>query len=466
MADLSLGLIDLVVVYKVDRLTRSLADFAKIVEVLDRHQAYFVSVTQQFSTTNSMGRLTLNVLLSFAQFEREIIGERIRDKVRASKAKGMWMGGAPPIGYRIRARHLEVHKRDAKVVQLIFNKFVELRSVAKVYDYLVAHRIKRSIQSTDRSKRIGGYVPSRGSLNHILQNRIYVGDIVHDGKAFQGRHQAIISPGIWAKVQQVLANGCGTAVEARRANLPFLTGLLHDEKGHPMDGSIAFNSAKRKYHYYTSRPLLRRSQVEVGSVPRVSARWIEGVVVDEIARMFPKEGNSRDTMEAAIRRVIDKVVVGRERVEIYLRADAGEEIGRNLGTLSQNVISPLIVPARFVPWNGSTQVSALDGTIPAKLQLDVELLRALACAHRFRSLLARGQKPVLPALMKACGLTGRSSSDVLRLAFLAPQVLLALIDPQRGNRIRLHDIARLAECANWPAQQRDFEALERALMSC
>jgi hypothetical protein len=233
-----------------------------------------------------------------------------------------------------------------------------------------------------------------------------------------------------------------------------------------MDGSIAYNSAKRKYHYYTSRPLLRRSQVEVGSVPRVSARWIEGVVIDEIARMFPKQGHSLGSLGSVVRRIVDRVIVGRDRVEIHLRAGAEEGIGQNLEAPPQNVISPLIVPARFVPWNGSTQVSALDGTVPAKPQLDLELLRALACAHRFRSLLARGQEPDLLALMKACGFTGQSSSDVLRLAFLAPQVLLALIDPQRGNRIRLRDIARLAECANWPMQQRDFEALERTLMSC
>jgi hypothetical protein len=305
-----------------------------------------------------------------------------------------------------------------------------------------------------------------GALHHILQNRIYVGDIVQDGKAFQGQHQAIISPEIWAKVQQGLATRCRATVEVRRANLPLLTGLLYDDKGHAMDGSIAYNSAKRKYHYYTSRPLLRRSQVEVGSVPRVSSRWIEGVVGDEIARMFPKRGHSRGSVGSVVRRIVDKVVVGRDRVEIHLRADAEEGIGRNLNTLPQNVISPLIVPARFVPWNGSTQVSTLDGATPAKPQLDLELLRALACAHRFRSLLARGQKSDLLVLMKACGLSRQSSSDVLRLAFLAPQVVLALVDPQRGNRIRLHDIARLAERPNWPRQQRDFEALERTLMSC
>ena len=338
--------------------------------------------------------------------------------------------------------------------------------MSKVHSYLVAHRIERSVQWTDRGKRIGGYVPSRGSLHHILQNRIYVGEIVHDGKAFQGQHQAILSQGIWAKVQRLLANGCSAAVEAQRANLPFLTGLLHDDKGHAMDGSIAYNGAKRKYHYYTSRPLLRRSQVEVGSVPRVSARWIEGIVVDEIARMFPKQRHSRANMGSTVRQVFDKVVVGKDRVEIHLRAGAGDGIGQNLNARPQNVISPLIVPAHFVPWNGSTQVSALDGTIPAKPHLDVELLPALACAHRFRSLLVRGQKPNLPALMKACGLTGQSSSNVLPLAFLAPQVLLALIDPQRGNNVRLHDIARLAECANWPTQQRDFEALEWTLTSC
>lgn len=458
MSDLKQGLIDIVVVYKVDRLTRSLADFAKIVEVLDKHGASFVSVTQQLNSTTSMGRLTLNVLLSFAQFEREVTGERIRDKLRASKAKGLWTGGTPPIGYRVRAKSLEIHESDAKLTRLIFSKFVELCSVTELHKYLATYRLKRALQSTDRGKKIGGYVPSHGSLYHILQNRIYVGDVVHKGIAYPGKHQAIISRALWARSQRVLAEIRRHMADVRRATLPILVGLLYDDKGNAMDRTTAFNGAKRKYRYYTSRPLLRRCQAEVGSVGRVSARWIEGVVIGELERLLPKKC-SQCSVELAVPKIADKVVITSESVEIHFRENATEGMCRHLSALLGRISSPLVVPARFTPWNGSAAISSLDGSLPVRTRPNAELLRELACANQFRFLLAKGQDPDLSNLMKACGLSQRSPSEIAKLAFLAPQIQQTLLDERVDPNLPLRELLRLAECASWAKQEQRFSAL-------
>jgi DNA invertase Pin-like site-specific DNA recombinase len=206
LADLAAGRVDIVVVYKIDRLTRSLADFAKIVEILDARGASFVSVTQQFNTTTSMGRLTLNVLLSFAQFEREVIGERIRDKIAASKQKGMWMGGAPPLGYRAQDRKLVTVDSEAEIVRFIFCRYAELGSVRLLTEEFEAQGIK-SKSRTSASGRISGGKPfSRGALYVMLQNRIYRGEIVHKEQSHPGEHMPIIDQPLWDAVQAQLAS--------------------------------------------------------------------------------------------------------------------------------------------------------------------------------------------------------------------------------------------------------------------
>ena len=206
LADITAGRVDIVVVYKIDRLTRSLADFAKIVEILDARGASFVSVTQQFNTTTSMGRLTLNVLLSFAQFEREVIGERIRDKIAASKKKGMWMGGVPPLGYRAQDRKLIVVDSEAEVVYALFRRYAELGSVRLLHEELKARGItSRSL--TSASGRVRGGKPfSRGALYLMLRNRIYRGEIVHNGQSHPGEHKPIIDQPLWDAVQAQLTS--------------------------------------------------------------------------------------------------------------------------------------------------------------------------------------------------------------------------------------------------------------------
>ena len=205
LADITAGRVDTVVVYKIDRLTRSLADFAKIVEILDARGASFVSVTQQFNTTTSMGRLTLNVLLSFAQFEREVIGERIRDKIAASKKKGMWMGGVPPLGYGVRDHKLVMIDSEADTVRLIFRRYAELGSVRLLQAELEARGIKSKSWTSASGRLVGGKPFSRGALYLMLQNRIYLGEIVHKGQFHPGEHTPIVDQPLWDAVQAQLA---------------------------------------------------------------------------------------------------------------------------------------------------------------------------------------------------------------------------------------------------------------------
>src|SRR5262249_43191311 len=238
LTDIRAGEIQIVVVYKVDRLTRSLADFAKLIELFDAHGVSFVSVTQQFNTTTSMGRLMLNVLLSFAQFEREVTGERIRDKIAASKKKGLWMGGTPPLGYDARERKLVVNPIEAKLVQHIFRSYVQLGTVAKLTVALGAegHRTKRHTSTSGRS--FGGRTFSRGHLYHILSNRIYLGEIVHKDASYPGEHRTIIEPVLWDRVQAMLAaNHHAARTDERVASPALLKGLIFDGAGNRMSPS-------------------------------------------------------------------------------------------------------------------------------------------------------------------------------------------------------------------------------------
>src|SRR5690349_546919 len=275
LADIAAGRVNTIVVYKIDRLTRSLADFAKIVEILDARGASFVSVTQQFNTTTSMGRLTLNVLLSFAQFEREVIGERIRDKIAASKRKGMWMGGIPPLGYRAQDRKLVIIDSEAEIVRSIFRRYAELGSVRLLKEELEARGIK-SRSWTSASGRPRSDKPfARGALYLILQNRIYRGEIVHKGQSHPGEHMPIIDQPLWDAVAARLASNSGernAGTGTREHSL--LTGMLFDRDGNRMTPSHAVKKGTR-YRYYVSRPLITKHQTKRSTGLRIPAAEVE-----------------------------------------------------------------------------------------------------------------------------------------------------------------------------------------------
>jgi site-specific DNA recombinase len=256
LADIDAGKIDVVVVYKVDRLTRSLTDFARIVDRFDARDVSFVSVTQAFNTTSSMGRLTLNVLLSFAQFEREVTGERIRDKIAASKAKGMWMGGMLALGYDVADRTLTINEPEAKVVRHIFERYLELGSVSVLARDLEQEGVRSKAWLSLAGRPMGGGVISRGSLFHILRSRLYRGEIVHKDKVFPGLHPPIISAGLFEAVASKLRrNSAQKRDQPTRAGASVLTGLIFDASGEPMSPSFGYGRHGGRYRYYISMGL-------------------------------------------------------------------------------------------------------------------------------------------------------------------------------------------------------------------
>jgi len=288
LTDIKAGKVQVVVVYKVDRLTRSLADFAKIVDVLDGHGASFVSVTQQFNTTTSMGRLTLNMLLSFAQFEREIAGERIRDKIAASKAKGMWMGGTVPLGYDVKDRKLVINEPEAKLVRRIFLRYAELGSVSLLQVELdtQGHRSKRREGTNGRST--GGRRFSRGILYLILQNRLYRGQVAHKGNVYDGQHEAIIDAELWNLVEAKLTSNRRERELAVGSEVPsMLSGLIFDSDGNHMTPTHA-NKRGKRYRYYISAPLLDRGSAGENPI-RMPALEVEGLICDRLRKLLARQ---------------------------------------------------------------------------------------------------------------------------------------------------------------------------------
>ena len=270
------ALIDVIVVYKIDRLSRALMDFSKLVEIFDRNNVTFVSVTQSFNTTTSMGRLTLNILLSFAQFEREIIGERIRDKIAASRKRGMWMGGCVPLGYDVRDKKLVVNEAEAETVRMIFRRFMTVGSTSALARQLHAEGLL-----TKRGKPV-----SHGYVYKIVKNRIYLGEAVHKGTAYPGAHEAIVSPELWEGAQAVLRESPRLRAAANRSRSDaLLKGLIFTATGTAMTPTYT-RKGERLYHYYTSMDLIRNRDARGSTGPmRLAAAMVDGAVIAEMRRM-------------------------------------------------------------------------------------------------------------------------------------------------------------------------------------
>src|SRR5215471_5201967 len=290
LADVQSGNIDVIVVYKVDRLTRSLADFAKLVELFEQHSVSFVSVTQHFNTTSSMGRLTLNVLLSFAQFEREVIGERVRDKIAASKRKGIWVGGSVPLGYASIKKKLVVLPEEAETVRLIFRRYLELGSIRALVEDLDRRGIRTRRQTLSNGKIRGGIRFGVGSLAHLLRNRFYIGEVVYREAVHIGEQKAILDRALFEAVQTQLA---ATAINRRlrtRSSPALLAGRIFDDRSNPMTPT---HTRKRgvRYRYYVAHAVLQNRAGEAGSVPRVPAHEIEAAVLGAIRARLRQDGS-------------------------------------------------------------------------------------------------------------------------------------------------------------------------------
>ncbi len=296
IADIEAGQIDVIVVYKVDRLTRALSDFAKLVEVFDRRGVSFVSITQQFNTTTSMGRLTLNVLLSFAQFEREVISERVRDKVAASKKKGLWMGGMPPLGYDVENRKLVVNEAEARIVVDIYQRYLALKSVHALRDELADAGIRSKRRMRPDGTEYGGQKFSRGALYLILQNRLYLGEVTHKEQSYPGEHPAIIDKPLWEEVQTVLAaNRVERANGARGRHPSLLTGMVFDETGERLTPTHAVKKGTR-YRYYVSTSLVTGTGKKRSSGRRIPAGNLEGLVINKVRTFLADPGAILDAV--------------------------------------------------------------------------------------------------------------------------------------------------------------------------
>jgi DNA invertase Pin-like site-specific DNA recombinase len=290
LEDIAAKRVDTVVFYKVDRLTRSLTDFARIIEIFDKQRVSFVSVTQQFNTTSSMGRLTLNVLLSFAQFEREVTGERIRDKIAASKKKGMWMGGVAPLGYEVKDRQLVINPQEAMMVEEIFTQYLRLRSVAKLKQYLDGKKIRTKVRTSANGRAFGGRPYSRGGLYKLLNNEVYTGRIAHRGQSYAGQHPMIIAPDVWEKVKALLAaNNQGQRQPGIRTSGSVLSGLVFDAAGNRYTATHAMKKGRR-YRYYTSQAVINKRK-KPSYLDRIPAKELEQLVSARLRKLLasPRE---------------------------------------------------------------------------------------------------------------------------------------------------------------------------------
>jgi len=467
LADIEAGRIDTVVVYKVDRLTRSLGDFAKIVELFDTKPVSFVSVTQQFNTTTSMGRLTLNMLLSFAQFEREVTGERIRDKIAASKRKGMWMGGLPPLGYDIDDRKLVVNAREAETVRHIYQRYGELNSVRALSHELDHEGIVSKLRVDKYGRQTGGKQLARGALYLMLQNRVYRGEIVHKDKSYAGQHSAIIPQELWDKVQTMLATnrierkngGC-----AREPSL--LAGLIFDDGGEPMTPTHA-NKKGRRYRYYVTHSLIKRGRPKASDAARrVPAGDIERLVEERLIAFLRDDGALHGALAERISKaheietliaeasnlaqrwprmpsvekrlrllgLIARITLIPEGLEIGIHtahlADtlrSGEEKGvHEPATLPDQPVLVLTIAARLKRMGMEKKLLIGRANKRSETKADAGLLKLIARAHELQDIFARGGRPI-SKMAEAAGVSSSYFTWMLRLSFLAPDITGAIL---------------------------------------
>jgi site-specific DNA recombinase len=475
------GLVDTIVVYKVDRLTRSLTDFARMVELFDAKGVSFVAVTQQFNTTTSMGRLTLNVLLSFAQFEREVIGERIRDKVAGSKRKGIWMGGVLPLGYDVRERKLIVNHEEAKTVRGIFERYLELGSVRLLAAELCQRGIVSRANVSKKGNARGGKEFSRGALYHLLSNPIYLGEIRHKSDRYPGQHEAIVSRELWESVQQRLHDRRVRAGEGRKTEAPSssLAGRLFDESGEPLYVQGA-SKGQRRYRYYVSRALVRGNSQGTEQGWRISAPEIEqrvaagahAMLSDQPAIALALEESgvdpnrlpsvlksaqawierlaSRSEAAAALGELVERVQLSRESLNLSLKLPLAL-------TEPSDVASPMNLPlSTLVPMQikrrGVELRIVLEGDSTPN-RVDLPLLKALARARRWSDELLSGRVRSVNELAKRERLDSRSVRRLIPLGFLSPRIVEAIAEGRQPVDLTVEALTRRIDLPLlWSAQ--------------
>jgi site-specific DNA recombinase len=488
LADIRGGRIDIIVVYKVDRLTRSLADFARLVEIFDAQGASFVSVTQQFNTTSSMGRLTLNVLLSFAQFEREVTGERIRDKIAASKKKGMWMGGNVPLGYDASERTLIVNPAEAETVRCIFALHRELGCVRRVKQETdrIGLRTKRSATANGAERGCRPF--SRGHIYRLLSNPIYTGRIAHKGQLYPGQHPALIDPETWTVVRDQLATNATNHRRKANATEPsLLAGMLVDARGERLTPSHAVKKGRR-YRYYVSTALITEAGTDRAQGWRLPAQDIEDAVIRVLADILtapamlldrfgttgipgdqtPKMLNRATRLATALNRspterakvvrdLIEKVVIEENTISITVRrgrllggavvppssenpSDSPIELTAPVAFRRRGVEMRLVLPAVAIR-NGSSRC-------------DPTLLKAIARGRAWFEELAAGRARSLRELAERDGITRRYVRRLVDLAFLSPELVEAILQGRQPVELTATRLTQLDLPLDWTDQRR------------
>jgi site-specific DNA recombinase len=448
LADVKAGKIDVIVVYKVDRLTRSLADFAKLVELFDGHGVSFVSVTQQFNTTTSMGRLTLNVLLSFAQFEREVTSERIRDKIAASKRKGLWVGGIVPLGYATKDRKIVVVEEEAERVRTIFRSYLRLGSLNRLMADLRERRIVTKVRSLKTGQTIGGIPFTRGPLAHFLRNRFYIGEVVYKGEFFPGEQPAIIDRDLFDAVQAKLNAQRNNHTAARAQSGSLLIGRMYDDRGNRMSPSHCRKEGIR-YRYYVSSPLLHGQGGRVGSVRRVPAGEVDALVGSAVRQHF---GDSAEIADRdLIRNHVVRVEVQADQLVVELKADTSSS--------PPNAVDnerPLV----RIPWKKTPMKRRREIIVPASVsphdrrpiraETRATLVASMARGRRWLDEVVAGTGTSVEQIAARERCSIRQVNMMISLAFLAPNLVQAAVE---GRLPRGIGVTRLRDApAEWSRQ--------------
>ena len=435
--------IDVIVVYKVDRLTRSLADFAKLVELFDEHGVSFVSVTQQFNTTTSMGRLTLNVLLSFAQFEREVTSERIRDKIAASKRKGLWVGGMAPLGYDAKDRKIAVNEEEAETVRTIFRRYLELGSLGTLMTDLRQQGIVTKRRILKSGKSVGGIPFTRGPLSHLLRNRFYIGEVLFKGEILPGEQPAILDRDVFEAVQTRLAEQATNHVKARMVSEALLMGRIFDDHGNRMSPS---HVGKRgvKYRYYISSALIDGRTEEAGTITRVPAADVEAVVARAI----------RDRVGASLA-VDDRTIITAHPPKVIIHP---REIAIRIGDdeKAHDSDHDLI----RVPWQKQPSKRRREILLPAsgerrdarpiRSETRATLINAIARGRRWMDELVENKDATAETIAHREGCSARKVNMTISLAFLSPTLVKAALE---GRLPRGVGVTRLCDMpVEWPRQ--------------
>jgi DNA invertase Pin-like site-specific DNA recombinase len=486
LADIRAGRIDIVVVYKVDRLTRSLADFARLVELFDAEAVSFVSVTQQFNTTSSMGRLTLNVLLSFAQFEREVTGERIRDKIAASKRKGMWMGGNVPLGYDASKRALVVNPAEAETVRCIFDLYRELGCVRRVKEEADRRGLRTKCSTKGNGTKRGGKPFSRGHLYTLLSNPIYTGQIAHKSELYPGQHPALIANETWTAVRDRLAANAGDhRRKAKAAEPSLLAGLLVDARGERLTPSHAVKKGRR-YRYYVSAALISEAGTDHAQAWRLAAREIEEAVIrilinvltspatlldrlgtagmpsDQIHKLLGRAtrlaaalSGSPEERAKLVRELVENVIVDERTLTIKLRRGLllGADLPSTSGDYSNNAVE-LIEAVAFKRSGIETRLVLPGLAQDRSSRCDPALVKAIARGRAWFEELATGRARSLQELARRHGITRRYIRRLVGLAFLSPQLVEAILQGRQPVALTATRLTELDLPLDWTEQHK------------